>query len=127
MLTRCPRFDPNYVRSLRRFSDKGIIPPLSEEQAEAIEYFDRLCLQESIRNVLMVGDAHFMGNNHLFHSRTAYKDHPAPAPRRHLLRLWLSTPESEGGWKLPYHDSDWKKRGGVQVDDRPAKVLLHAD
>ncbi|GAM42913.1 hypothetical protein TCE0_044f17309 [Talaromyces pinophilus] len=121
------KFDPNYVRSLRRFSDKGIIPPLSEEQEEAIEYFDRLCLQESIRNVLMVGDVHFMGNNHLFHSRTSYKDHPAPAPRRHLLRLWLSTPESEGGWKLPYHDSDWKKRGGVQVDDRPAKVLLHAD
>jgi hypothetical protein len=121
------KFDPNYVRSLSRFSDKGIIPPLSEEQAEAIEYFDQLCLQESIRNVLKVGDIHFMGNSHLFHSRTSYKDHPAPAPRRHLLRLWVSTPESEGGWKLPYHDSNWKKRGGVQVDDRPAKVLLHAD
>lgn len=98
MLTRCPRFDPNYVRSLRRFSDKGIIPPLSEEHAEAIEYFGRLCLQESIRNVLMVGDVHFMGNNHLFHSRTPYKDHPPPAPRRHLLRLWLPTQrEKEAG------------------------------
>ncbi|CRG87787.1 hypothetical protein PISL3812_04808 [Talaromyces islandicus] len=121
------KFDPNYVRSLSRFSDKGIIPPLSEKQKEAIEYFDQLCLQESIRNVLKVGDVHFMTNNHLYHSRTGYKDHPPPAPRRHLLRLWLSTPESEGGWKLPYHDSNWNKRGGVQVDDRPAKVLLHAD
>ncbi|KAJ5659934.1 hypothetical protein N7507_006385 [Penicillium longicatenatum] len=121
------KFDPNYVRSLSRFSDKGIIPPLSAEQAEAIEYFDQLCLQESIRNVLKVGDVHFMTNNHLFHSRTGYEDHPAPAPRRHLLRLWLSTPESEGGWKLPYHDSDWKRRGGVQVDDHPPKVLFHAD
>lgn len=23
----------------------------------------------------------------------------------------------EGGWKLPFHDSDEKKRGGIQVDD----------
>lgn len=68
-----------------------------------------------------------MTNNHLYHSRQAYTDHEPPAPRRHLLRLWVSTPESEGGWKLPYHDSDWKRRGGVQVDDRPHKVLLHAD
>jgi hypothetical protein len=100
---------------------------MSDAQAEAIEFFDQTCLRESIRNVLEIGDVHFMTNNHLYHSRTSYKDHEPPAPRRHLLRLWLSTPESEGGWKLPYHDSDWRRRGGVQVDDRPHKVVLHAD
>jgi len=31
--------------------------------------------------------------------------------------LWLSTPKGEGGWKLPFHDSNEKKRGGVQVDN----------
>ncbi|VUC24805.1 unnamed protein product [Clonostachys rosea] len=77
------KFDPNYVR----FSDKGIIPPLSNAQAEAIEFFDKTCYEESILNVLEVGDAHFMTNNHLYHSRQAYTDHESPAPRRHLLRL----------------------------------------
>ncbi|KAJ6017233.1 hypothetical protein N7451_000612 [Penicillium sp. IBT 35674x] len=77
----------DFIRSLSRFSDKGPIPPLSAEQAEAIEYFDQLCLQESIRYVLKAGDVHFMTNNHLFYSRTEYEDHQAPTPRWHLPQL----------------------------------------
>lgn len=34
------------------------------------------------------------------------------------MRLWLATPHSEGGWRLPFVDSDEKKRGGVQVNDQ---------
>jgi hypothetical protein len=67
--------------------------------------------------ILDIGDIQFLSNAHVLHARTAYKDYPAPAPRRHLMRLWLSTPEEEGGWKLPFHDSGEKKRGGIQVDD----------
>jgi hypothetical protein len=33
------------------------------------------------------------------------------------MRLWLSTPEDEGGWKLPFKDTKEKKRGGIQVND----------
>ena len=87
----------------------------------------KTCQRLALHMVLDVGDIQFMNNEDLFHARTEYKDHPLPAPGRHLLRLWLATPESEGGWKLPFHDSDWKKRGGVQVDDRPAKVLFHPE
>jgi hypothetical protein len=53
--------------------------------------------------ILDIGDIQFLSNNHVLHARTAYKDHAPPLPRRHLMRLWLSTPE--------------KKRGGIQVDD----------
>jgi hypothetical protein len=67
--------------------------------------------------ILDIGDIQFLSNNHVLHARTAYKDHAPPLPRRHLMRLWLSTPEDEGGWKLPFHDSREKKRGGIQVDD----------
>ena len=112
---------------MKRFSDRGVIPPLSTEQAEAIRVFEDTCQRLALHMVLDVGDIQFMNNEDLFHARTEYKDHPLPAPGRHLLRLWLATPESEGGWKLPFHDSDWKKRGGVQVDDRPAKVLFHPE
>ena len=33
------------------------------------------------------------------------------------MRLWLATPEGEGGWRLPFGDSEERKRGGIQVDE----------
>ena len=77
--------------------------------------------------ILDVGDIQFLSNEHVLHARTEYRDHPPPAPRRHLMRLWLATPESEGGWKLPFHDSQEKKRGGIQVDDVAPVANLDAD
>ena len=75
--------------------------------------------------VLDVGDIQFVSNSQVLHSRTEYKDHLPPHPRRHLMRLWLATPNSEGGWRLPFHDSNEKKRGGIQVDD--AAPVAHLD
>lgn len=80
------------------------------------------CLRLSLHMILEIGDIQFLSNEHVLHARTAYKDYPPPAPRRHLLRLWLSTPENEGGWRLPFHDSDHKKRGGIQVNDTPPRA-----
>ena len=77
--------------------------------------------------ILEVGDIQFLSNAHVLHARTAYKDHAPPAPRRHLMRLWLATPEGEGGWKLPFWDSGEMKRGGVQVDDVGPVACLDAD
>ena len=115
------------MRSLSRFSDKGIIPPLSDAQIEAAEVLERTCAQESLHMILEVGDIQFLSNEHVLHARTAYKDHPPPLPRRHLMRLWLATPEDEGGWNLPFHDSKQQRRGGVQVNDTPPVAPLDAE
>lgn len=85
------------------------------------------CLQNALHMVLEVGDIQFLANSHVLHARTAYKDHAPPAPRRHLMRLWLATPEDEGGWRLPFWDSNEKKRGGIQVDDQPPVAPLDAE
>ncbi|KAH3960143.1 hypothetical protein HBI17_122620 [Parastagonospora nodorum] len=111
------KWDPYYVKSLTRFSDAGLIPALSPEQSRAAQILEDTCLKLALHMILDIGDIQFLSNNHVLHARTAYKDYPPPAPRRHLMRLWLSTPEDEGGWKLPFHDSREKKRGGIQVDD----------
>lgn len=121
------KWDPYYIRSLTRFSDAGLIPPLSDEQKRAAEILEETCLRLSLHMVLDIGDIQFLSNNHVLHARTAYKDYPPPAPRRHLMRLWLSTPEDEGGWKLPFHDSKEKKRGGIQVNDTPPVAPLDAE
>ncbi|RHZ43368.1 TauD/TfdA family dioxygenase [Aspergillus thermomutatus] len=121
------KWDPYYVRSLARFSDAGIIPPLSAAQLEALQVLEDTCLRNALHMVLEVGDIQFLANSHVLHARTAYKDHAPPAPRRHLMRLWLATPEDEGGWKLPFWDSNEKKRGGIQVDDQPPVAPLDAE
>lgn len=121
------RWDPYYIRSLSRFSDAGIIPHLSRAQQEAAEVLERTCTEQALHMILEVGDIQFLSNEHIFHARTAYKDHAPPAPRRHLMRLWLSTPDTEGGWCLPFHDSAEKKRGGIQVNNMPPVAPLDAE
>ncbi|KAL6707428.1 hypothetical protein ACN47E_004207 [Coniothyrium glycines] len=111
------KWDPYYIRSLTRFSDAGLIPALSEAQQRAATVLEETCQKLALHMILDIGDIQFLSNNHVLHARTAYKDFAPPAPRRHLMRLWLSTPEEEGGWKLPFHDSKEKKRGGIQVNN----------
>ena len=85
--------------------------------------------------ILEPGDIQLLSNSQVFHARTAYKDYPfgavdeggRPRPRRHLMRLWLATPVDEGGWKLPFHDVNEKKRGGIQVNDVPPVCPLDAE
>jgi hypothetical protein len=81
------------------------------------------CPSSSIKNSPI--DSFFSA--HVFHARTAYVDYAPPAPRRHLLRLWLATPESEGGWKRPFPDSSHPKRGGIQVNDQEETCPLDAE
>lgn len=120
--------DPYFVKSLKRFSDIGEIPPLSAEQLDALQVLEDTCMKLSLHMVLELGDIQFLHSGpHVFHSRTAYKDNLPPLPRRHLMRLWLSVPENEGGWKLPFHDSNEKKRGGIQVNDTPPVCPLDAE
>ncbi len=121
------KWDPYYVKSLSRFSDEGIIPKLSDEQLEAAKVLEETANRLSLHMILEVGDIQFLSNEHLLHARTAYKDYAPPKPRRHLMRLWLATPESEGGWRLPFHDSKEKKRGGIQVNDTPPVCPLDAE
>ncbi|GAB1215291.1 hypothetical protein ATERTT37_004477 [Aspergillus terreus] len=121
------KWDPYYVRSLTRFSDAGIIPPLSPAQLEALDVLEATCNRLALHMILEVGDIQFLANSHVLHARTAYTDYPPPMPRRHLMRLWLATPESEGGWRLPFWDSNEKKRGGIQVDDQAPVAPLDAE
>ena len=131
------RLDPNNVISLSRFSSgpDARIPPLSEEQLYALKIFEETAKRLSLHMILEPGDFQLLANTHVFHARTAYKDWPAGSVdetgkeriRRHLMRLWLATPESEGGWRSAFPDSKEKKRGGIQVDDNPPTCPLDAE
>lgn len=74
-----------------------------------------------------IGDIRFLSNKHELPNRTAHKDHAQPSPRRHHDAFVLATPENEGGWKLPFHNSVEKKRGGIQVSDQAPVAPLNAE
>lgn len=67
------KWDPYFVRSLTRFSDKGLIPTLSEEQQHALKTLEDTAQRLALHMILEVGDIQFLSNNHLLHARTAYK------------------------------------------------------
>ncbi|KAB8226238.1 taurine catabolism dioxygenase TauD [Aspergillus novoparasiticus] len=113
------KWDPYFVKSLTRFSDKGLIPPLSAEQLEAMKVLEETCQRNGIVYDCEIGDIQFVSCCQTFHSRTGFTDPPPPQPQRYLLRTWIGTPEHEGGWCLPFHDSCYPKRGGIQVDNTP--------
>ncbi|KXJ88080.1 taurine catabolism dioxygenase TauD [Microdochium bolleyi] len=120
------KWDPNFVTSLSRFSDRGLIPGLTAAQREAMEVLELTSQKLGLEYECEVGDVQFVSCLHTLHSRTGFVDAEPPAPPRYLLRTWMGTPEHEGGWCLPFHDSCYPKRGGVQVESvPPAADPLH--
>ncbi|KAJ6151414.1 hypothetical protein N7470_007011 [Penicillium chermesinum] len=116
------RFDPNNVTSLKRYNSgpNALIPPLSEKQKYAMEIFEKTCAELALHMILAPGDIQITPPG-------AVDENGRPARRRHLMRLWLSAPESEGGWKTPYADALEQKRGGIQVNDQPPHCPLDAE
>lgn len=97
-------------------------PPLGEAKLEALDLLDSLtndtALNFSMR--LQPGDMQFVHNHSLMHDRTAFDNWPAPQPKRHLLRLWLSLP---GDRPLP---EVYKQRyGTIDIGDRGGIITPH--
>jgi alpha-ketoglutarate-dependent taurine dioxygenase len=65
--------------------------PLTAEQVRALDVLDEVLARPELRAEfrLKPGDLFFINNRWILHNRTAFEDHPEPARRRHLVRLWL--------------------------------------
>lgn len=90
-------FACSYLRVLidRAHEDKNC-PSLTPRQLEAIDYFDQVCEREELqtRFTMKRGEILLLNNWTLLHRRTAFTDHSDYKKRRHLLRIWLSMPNS---------------------------------
>ena len=66
--------------------------PLTPMQNQALEVLQQLLAAKDLRVQfdLQPGQMLFTNNRWVLHNRTAFEDHPTPAQRRHLVRLWLS-------------------------------------
>lgn len=71
-------------------------PSLTDEQREALDFLEDTAEREDLRVRFRQepGDVLLLNNWVTFHRRTAFEDWPEPEKRRHLLRVWLSVPNS---------------------------------
>ncbi len=108
-----------YIESARRFP---AVPALTEIQTQALNMFDQLANDSAI-NLHMEfkpGDIQILHNHQILHDRTDFEDWPDEERKRHLLRLWIVSPN---GRPLPPIFSERygsvkigsRKRGGIRV------------
>lgn len=71
-------------------------PSLTCNQKEALDYLDSVTARETLQAhfTLKRGDLLFLNNWTTLHRRTAFEDFKQKNKRRHLLRVWLSSPKS---------------------------------
>ena len=66
------------------------------EQKEALDFLEEVASEPEMhcRFRQQPGDFLFLNNWVTYHRRTAFVDYPEPEKRRHILRAWLSVPNS---------------------------------
>ncbi len=115
------RMITSYVRSAIRKAQRFVeVPRISPELEEAMDLLDALAESPELHidMTLLPGDIQFVCNHFILHSRTSFDDHPEPAKRRHLLRLWLS---SDDGPALPAVFDNYTS---LDARGRPMGLLL---
>ncbi len=82
-------YHSEYFRSAERLPEVG---PLPERKRRLLDLYDGLGASPDFHLDMWLekGDMQFISNHSVVHARTEYEDHPDPARKRHLLRLWLS-------------------------------------
>jgi hypothetical protein len=77
----------------KKFPD---LPRLTPQQIEAIKLLQEIPTREEFCFSMMFqpGDLQLLNNHTTMHARTGFEDHEDESQKRHLLRLWLSVPNS---------------------------------
>ena len=83
-----------YFRSVDRFGPELSMSPA---QVEALDFVQAVANRPGMAMSMMFedGDMQFLNNHVMLHAREAFEDHPDPALRRHLLRMWISYPPDD--------------------------------
>jgi hypothetical protein len=100
------RFIYGQIRNAQRFPDA---PRLTDAQSEGMAMIETLANDPAFHFAMLFvpGDLQLVNNHVLYHARTAFEDHPEADRHRHLLRMWLSVPNSRPlapGFSTIYQD-----------------------
>ena len=90
-------FAANFLRVLiERAHSNPDLPDLSAEQREALDCLESIAAEPDMHYTFrqQSGDLLFLNNWVTLHRRTEFEDFENPEHRRHILRAWLSMPNS---------------------------------
>ena len=90
-------FAGSYLRVLiDRAYSSGQLPDMSPRQREALDFLEEVAEDPAmhVRIRQEPGDILLLNNWVTFHRRTEFEDSSDPEQRRHILRVWLSMPNS---------------------------------
>jgi len=91
------KFASAFLRVLldRAYADPQT-PEMTPQQCEALDFVEETCERPEMHVEFRQerGDILLINNWITYHRRQAFQDHPDPSKRRHLLRVWLATPNS---------------------------------
>ncbi len=93
------------------------LPRLTHEQKEALTLIDRIAGDPAFHlpMSLQIGDIQLLNNLAVIHGRNAFEDYPEVERKRHLLRLWLVTPDAQDLSYWHYRAYGGGRRGGIYV------------
>ncbi|MDG2013230.1 MAG: TauD/TfdA family dioxygenase, partial [Pirellulaceae bacterium] len=90
-------FAANFLRVLIDRADADpALPDMTASQKEALDFLETVAAKPEMHHTFrqQPGDMLFMNNWVTMHRRTAFVDHESLEKRRHILRVWLSMPNS---------------------------------
>lgn len=108
----------NHVRSAQLSFPE--VPRLTPLQNEALNHLDAVLMRPELcfHMNFEAGDMQWINNHIVLHSRTDYEDFDDPDRKRHLLRLWISSPDAPAlpeAWAAAYKDTAPRAvRGGFR-------------
>lgn len=87
------RYVRTHINSAQRYDE---VPRLSPQQLEALDLFGALSVDAEFSYSMMFepGDMQLLNNHVTLHARSEFEDYDEPDRKRHLLRMWLSVPNS---------------------------------
>ena len=106
----------SYSQSAERFDG---VPKLSPKRIAALDLMDAILVRPEVSFdfAMAPGDIQMINNYCVFHSRTEFEDFDEPERKRHMLRAWLSVPNSRP--LPPWFEKRWgsivpgQPRGGI--------------
>ena len=91
------KFASAFLRILidRAYEDQQT-PDMTPQQREALDFVEQVCDRPEMHVEFRQerGDILLINNWITYHRRNAFQDHADRSKRRHLLRVWLATPNS---------------------------------
>ena len=90
-------FAANFLRVLiERAHANPDLPEMTDRQREALDFLESVAAEPEMHVTFRQepGDILFLNNWVTLHRRTAFEDYEEPERRRHILRVWLSMPNS---------------------------------